>query len=193
MTLTLRIEQDDDPMSPREWDNVGTMICMHRRYTLGDDHELCNRAGDFDGWEEIEQHLRDECGAVSMLPIFMYDHSGIALSTTPFGCGWDSGRVGVIYTTAAQLKSMGVELKGAEECLEYEVKLYDQFVRGEVYAYTIEDSHGNVVENCGGFFTEDDAKNEGNSAMEWEVEHAPRPCHELAPVCQRASATEQAL
>lgn len=28
---------DPDPMSPRDWDNLGTMVCWHRRYDLGDE------------------------------------------------------------------------------------------------------------------------------------------------------------
>jgi hypothetical protein len=34
----LEIAYDTDPQNPREWDNLGTMVCWHRRYSLGDDH-----------------------------------------------------------------------------------------------------------------------------------------------------------
>lgn len=34
---TIRSGQDDSPESPREWDNVGTMVCWHRHYKLGDE------------------------------------------------------------------------------------------------------------------------------------------------------------
>ena len=33
----IRIMPDYDPSSPREWDNLGIMICSHRRYNLGDE------------------------------------------------------------------------------------------------------------------------------------------------------------
>lgn len=33
----IRIEQDLDAESPREWDNMGTMVCWHRNYNLGDE------------------------------------------------------------------------------------------------------------------------------------------------------------
>ena len=36
----LSIVMDEDAMSPRDWDNVGTMCCWHRRYDLGDKHEF---------------------------------------------------------------------------------------------------------------------------------------------------------
>lgn len=34
----LEILNDDCPMSPREWDNLGTMVCFHKGYGLGDQH-----------------------------------------------------------------------------------------------------------------------------------------------------------
>lgn len=36
--FTLKIVADDSPESPREWDNLGTMVCFARRYDLGDKH-----------------------------------------------------------------------------------------------------------------------------------------------------------
>jgi hypothetical protein len=35
--ITGRIEHDDDAESPREWENLGKMVCWHRRYNLGDE------------------------------------------------------------------------------------------------------------------------------------------------------------
>ena len=32
-----------------------------------------------------------------ILPLYLYDHSGITMNTTGFSCGWDSGVVGFIY------------------------------------------------------------------------------------------------
>ena len=37
--LVLSIIQDVDAEDPRNWDNLGTMICFHRRYSLGDKHD----------------------------------------------------------------------------------------------------------------------------------------------------------
>ena len=34
----LEIAFDTDPQSPREWDNLGTMVCWHNRHSFGDDH-----------------------------------------------------------------------------------------------------------------------------------------------------------
>ena len=37
----IHIEQDEDAESPREWDsNIGTMVCWHKNYNLGDEHNF---------------------------------------------------------------------------------------------------------------------------------------------------------
>ena len=36
--VTFDISPDEMADSPRSWDNLGTMVCWHRRYQLGDKH-----------------------------------------------------------------------------------------------------------------------------------------------------------
>jgi hypothetical protein len=63
----LKIEQDNDPSSPRdEWDNLGTMVCWHNRYTLGDEQPKEN-PGEYrltiaeEYRPELEERLDREC------------------------------------------------------------------------------------------------------------------------------------
>lgn len=56
--FTIKVEDDPEPNDPREWDNLGTMICAHRRYILGDEQDR----GSFDSLEDMYNHL------VSQLP-----------------------------------------------------------------------------------------------------------------------------
>ena len=37
--VTLKIVQDHDHENPREWENIGEMICFHSRHALGDKHK----------------------------------------------------------------------------------------------------------------------------------------------------------
>ena len=37
---TIKIEHDDYPDNPRDWDNAGEMVCWHRRYNLGDEEPV---------------------------------------------------------------------------------------------------------------------------------------------------------
>ena len=46
----LKIENDDWADSPREWDNLGHMICWHRNYNLGDGH---NYSDPEDMWRDL--------------------------------------------------------------------------------------------------------------------------------------------
>jgi len=89
---SIRIEPDDSAESPRtSCDNLGHMVCWHRRYSLGDKHEFKEPA-------DFREFLNGQEGVI-YLPRFLYDHSGITMSTGPFSCPWDSGQVGFIYAT----------------------------------------------------------------------------------------------
>lgn len=53
-----RIVRDENPESPRDWDNLGTMACWHRRHTLGDVQPECDTQeylADLIGWDDEKQ------------------------------------------------------------------------------------------------------------------------------------------
>lgn len=170
----LFVVPDNEPVNPREeWDNFGTMVCFHKRYTLGDEHDYDNaeeffrklvldktpskdiisyvKDGNADGlkleydkaghtwelnaysgyfkkwfteytlpaplkgneadmreaileqmqWQELKA-LADETHCI--LPVYMYDHSGLTINTTGFSCPWDSGLLGWIYASHDKIK-----------------------------------------------------------------------------------------
>lgn len=72
-----------------------------------------------------------------IIPVFMYDHSGITISSGPFGCPWDSGQVGFIYMTRETCEKHGENFDRAEEILKSEIKELDAYLTGDVYSYTI--------------------------------------------------------
>lgn len=154
--LTIKIEQDVDPESPREWDNVGTMVCFHGRYTLGDKHEFSSPTEFLEWWEE-----NGEDGV--LLPLYLYDHSGITISTSPFSCPWDSGQVGWIYATKETLDKETFDIDHATKYLIGEVETYDQYLTGQVYGYEVEDEDGNFLASCWGFYGEEDAIQEARA------------------------------
>lgn len=79
----INILQDECPENPRDWDgNLTEMICIHSRYDLGDNHDL--RHEDFNSWEEIEAHLLDTEDIIAIKPVYLYDHSGLSISSSPF-------------------------------------------------------------------------------------------------------------
>jgi len=159
----LTIHYDEDPINPREdCDNFGTMVCFHGRYSLGDKHEFT-----IDGLKEF---IRTEKQIVA-LPLYLYDHSGITMSTGRFSCPWDSGQVGYIYITHDEIRrNWNIDRvtrryrDWAESLLESEVKMYDQYLTGDVYGFVLEEkvecaTCGHVeyetIDICWGFFGSD--------------------------------------
>lgn len=210
MGVVLKVMVDCEPRNPREeFENLGKMVCFHRRYRLGDESHvdlnphtyIVSLACDFD-----EQALRDKIKGFYMkeprqsitggdewlveiegetyigtkadvdewieeqidvlmenpteeiyntaldiidanavfLPVYLYDHGGLAVSTKPFHCPWDSGQVGFIYVSnkdvAKEFEGVSGEeaLKKARDNLINEVGIYNMYLQGLVYGFTVE-------------------------------------------------------
>lgn len=132
----VRFIQDTDPMSPREWDNVGHMVCWHRRYNLGDKQPSLDP-------EEWLEAFQEDYPKHAILPLYLYDHSGITISASSFSCSWDSGQVGWIYATPEDVETAGCKWDDVERILRSEVDAYDRFLTGAVFGYVVE-----VGEEC---------------------------------------------
>lgn len=243
---TLIVEPDNEPVNPREdCCPLGTMVCWHRRYRLGDEHSfsspedflrdlyrrsvndhgkrlvaflksgsargsrleynrhthewelylrsywktiLGNSEPDWyleqsapksqlndDGWffydmlaaltiDDLKE-LLSERDDVVILPLYLYDHSGLAMSTGSFvgravHAEWDSGQVGYIYADRDSIqkeygKVNAEAVKRAEEVLESEVREFDLYLQGECYGYRLF-KDGEEQDACWGFLGEID-------------------------------------
>jgi hypothetical protein len=105
---------------------------------------------------------------VIMLPLYLYDHSGLTMSVSGFNCQWDSGQVGWIYATGPQIeKEYGdrspESIERAKTRLKGEVETYDEYLRGDVFGINIETflNTGSVdepeweqqeIDSCWGYF-----------------------------------------
>lgn len=160
--LDVKIYYDMSPESPREWDNVGTMICGHRSYNLGDEQF---NSDDYEGWEDLEKHLIEERKAVIVLPLGLYDHSGITMYVGNVHDRWDGGQVGFIYCTQEDIdREWSGDAEKAEKYLRAEVETYDQYLRGDVYGFVITNPKNyEDIDSCWGFYGLDDVKEEANS------------------------------
>lgn len=160
--VRLRIMNDTDPQSPRDWDNLGKMVCWHNRYNLGDEQPT----------EDPEDFLKELGDKIVILPLFLYDHSGITMKTSAFNCRWDSGQVGYIYATNEDIiKEYGdvteKTIEKVKKILDAEVKTYDQYLTGDVYGFILEEKNQcesckNIewknIDSCWGFFGMDHLK-----------------------------------
>lgn len=185
---SVRIETyyDEDPMNPRDWDNLATFDIYHRKYKLADE------AGDlhfrnFDTFEE----WKEEIDAVVIIPLYLYDHSGITIQAGAAN-DWDSTDVGYAYITnetatqafgpATQQTSLWNKYKSIEEWAEAvirsEIDTYASYLEGQVFGYVVIDNDTEeVLDSCWGFFDHDDMLEEArivakSAALERSVKHA---------------------
>lgn len=98
-----RIIADDDSQAcdPRDWDNLGTMVCWHKRYNLSDKHAFS---------DPQEARAFFKARACTYLGVSLYDHSGLTMyvghkPALGDAAGWDSGPVGYVYATRERIES----------------------------------------------------------------------------------------
>jgi len=173
----IRMCRDDvDPQSPREWENLGTMYCRHRNLgdyekfkhaknwdtkdvlldVMSDDEllpkDFKDTLTDADGFDLPDDEALTKVRTLFeslyvVLPLYLYDHSGITISTGAFSCRWDSGLVGIIFVSHKKAKEMfEIEEDGwtkemndrTVKSLIGEVEVYDQYLTGDMYGFQIE-------------------------------------------------------
>lgn len=171
--LRITLHVDEDCESPRENDNLGTIIAWHRNYRLSDD----------DAPKHIEPADFDPNEYAICLPIFMYEHSGVALSTRKagqFADRWDAGQVGWIYVTRDKLlheysaKKLTRRVREtAETVLAAEVEEYGRWCNGECYGYVVWDpiEPDEQLDSCWGFIGDEYAWEAAIEAANHEADH----------------------
>jgi hypothetical protein len=161
----IEIHYDSDPSSPREWDNMGTIYTPPlRRHKIADQEESSD-------WIAEYVNRKD----VVALPVYMIDHSGIALSTSSFNDPWDSGQIGYIAVTREKaLKDYGrrVNRRTIERQLRAEIEVYSAYVQGEAYGFVVRDPMGREIHSCWGFLGTDGMKcaiADAKSLIDYEI------------------------
>ncbi len=176
------IIQDEDAMNPFEdWDTLGTLVIWHRNYSFGgEDGE--KEYGDPKDFETMAKKEK-----LTYLPLYLFDHSGLTISTKPFSCPWDSGQVGYIYVMQKNWDAEYKDVKGTKEelvekahkTLRCEVDALDQYLTGDVWGVVVEretkcdkcgDESEDHLDSCWGFFGYEYAKEECKRMFDSAVE-----------------------
>ena len=173
---TIEIEYDQNPESPREWDNICIIHVAHRNYAFGDEN--------YNDAESIKQAEREaKKNGDICLPLYLYDHSGITISLSPFRCPWDSGQVGFVQIPrkkmleefSRKIFTSPLKEKG-RKIAEGEVKDLDTYLRGEIFGYIVDEDG----DSCWGYYSVEDAMMEAKSIVDWEVNEAKKKhCEQL--------------
>jgi arsenate reductase-like glutaredoxin family protein len=103
-------------------DHFTKMIIDYKNYDLAKEENLTRK--------EMEEILNNK--DFLSLPLYIYEHGGLALSTKS-QCQWDSSFVGLIYISKKQAKEDGIDILS----LKNEIQEFDDYLRNEVYEINI--------------------------------------------------------
>jgi hypothetical protein len=166
---TFELNYDQHPENPisEEFDCPIKLFLQHRRYNLGHKHNVNFR--DFDNANELLEYLKTEYSYKYWFPVYMYEHSGISLSISPFSCRFDSGTIGFAATNERTTENEAIEL------IKRELTMYNAYLNGEVWSYQIieqttcpccEMTKKETIEYVGGFYDEYEAEKEAKKHIE---------------------------
>jgi len=172
----IEIYPDELNDSPRDWDNLTEFHCWHRRCNLGDfNYNNSNMNEFYDIYREAKRNND------IILSLYIYEHGGITISLSndnyPFNDRWDSGQIGyVIVRRKKMIEEFGKKIftpklkKRAIEIVKSDVKVYDQFLRGDVYGYVIE-KDGENIDSCWGYYGMEDVTTEAQSVVDYDIKN----------------------
>lgn len=166
---TVKVVYDTCASNPRKDDNLGTIVS---KKGYGDEHEF--NWDDYNSYEEYQKDIERKKNVGVILPVYKYEHSGIALNTKGFNCRWDSCQIGFIYITKEKIREeYGVKRITQEirdkviKVLEAEIGLYSSYLNGDVYGYQVIDNETDEeVASCYGFDDMDECLEEGLNCVE---------------------------
>lgn len=156
---------DHDPINPREYETLGKLHLLHRRYNFVDDGAPGK-------------------DAVICLPVRGYDHSGFCMTADPakaggypFNCPWDSGQLGVVYANRADILRFYVRKRLTKALLEQvqrvlirEVEEYNAYTNGDGYGYRVRTPTGGEFTCCYGYYSAQSAKEACLAAHDWSLD-----------------------
>ena len=170
----LKIDYSESTDSPRDWDNLGQICVSSRCSYCNNEYEdteslsWCN--------EDADLKTLERKGYI-VLPLSVYDHSGVSIYIGNKCDPWDSGRLGWYIVSKEKIrkeygaKRIGKRLREkVEQILENEVETFNHYINGEVYSFTLY-HNGEEVDSCGGFY---DSDNEHDGFIRDMYEYFPK-------------------
>ena len=176
----LVIKYDESPESPREWSNLGYFITIDRNYYSPDKNEelkeLIKECGE--SAESQKEHIKfiknnwnktmyPNNKIIAIYPIVKYEHGGVVYRRGEQH-GWDYSNNGFYIITDKTAEELGTEPKYFEKVIDQEIEVYNKYVNGEVYGFTLYNDAGEVEDSCWGFYDIEDIRE--NLPEEWKNE-----------------------
>lgn len=168
-TPRLEIYNDEYAESPRiGWANIGYFITVDRKQSSPDENELIENivreTGEMAQKQEnhiklIEKEIEAKTTekVIAIFPIVKYEHSQILYKLGTKN-GFDYSNNGFYIITDKTAKVLETKKEDFEEMIRQEIKRYNQWINGEIYAFTLYDEKGEIIESCHGFYDIEDIR-----------------------------------
>lgn len=141
-TFRVRLEQDQDPMSPRSYDNAGVVVAVNNEYEVPQEGENVPQLIDWieadEDFPQIAQWLR-AAGATVVLPL--YDRGRGELQVGDADDTYTDGPLlGVMYDNAKDTReNLALDSTyNPESNMCVEIGEYNKWAEGDVWGYVIE-------------------------------------------------------
>lgn len=158
--LTIRIVPDEDVEPPH--DVIEIYYLKQSRHILG------NRGVFRDEMDQMFKRVNS--GELYGLPVYAYVHGGVALSSKPFSCPWDSGLSGIAVASKDDFSSE----EEAHNAIRQFLETYTSYLNGGACGYIIEDEDGNRLDSCWGYYTRQDCEEQAIEAAKLIAENSDR-------------------
>lgn len=110
-----------------------TLAGYHRNYNFNET-DIIEKPYTLD---DLYLKLCSSYDIMAILPLYLFEHSGIALSTNDFNDRWDSGQIGYVFMTKKQAKEMDIkDEKAAIDWINNGIKQFNRI--NSEYMYSLE-------------------------------------------------------
>lgn len=142
--MTITVYYDENAESPANWDNPECFLCSDYR-DLNVDEESISA----DECREAIYKGKYFLNGFYIFPVSIYDHSGLALHLGE-AHGWDYSN-GWAFVCVRRKKGWWTRAK-AREIAKDVLDEWNTYLSGNVYEVVIEDSEGQPIDACGGYY-----------------------------------------
>lgn len=172
----IQIQYDRFPSNPRRNSNVGIIaVEPSNRYIESETPHTIRFS--VDPAVDLEV-LKTDFGARVIVPLYVLDHSGVSFRTTPFCDPWDSGQIGWVYATDETIRTClgdvdltcDTQVQRVKQAMSEEIEEFNSYYNGEVFRYFVYDRldpAADPMDECGGYYTIDEARQGALNFVEW--------------------------
>ena len=138
-------------VNPREYANLGTMVCFFPLISIGDKHT-------FKSLYDFEKYLEENKDKIAYkLPIYVFDEDIISIDTKDnFSHTVEGELIGYIYVEKEKIKNLGSfyqNERNLAKILDKEVKTFNNYIIADtpLYSYKITDENTKQTDSLGVF------------------------------------------